>query len=84
MSCWSRSEASPLNRLLAFQGLDEGRDGTIEGIRDGAEQGGFAVEDLAVRGDGLGAGEQEIAFRGGGAQHQRLAPPGVRRPDFGL
>jgi hypothetical protein len=32
----------------------------------------------------LGAGEQEIAFRGGGAQHQRLAPPGVRRPDFGL
>ena len=67
MSCWNRSKRLPLNRLLAFQGFDEGRDRAIESIRDGMEQLGFAIEDLAVGSDGLGAGEQDITFRAGGS-----------------
>src|ERR1035437_9867318 len=59
-SCCYRSKRLLLNWLPAFQGFDERRDRTIERIRDGTEQLCFAVEDLDVGRDGLGAGEQDI------------------------
>ena len=50
---------------LAFECLDERRDGAVERGGNGPEQLGFAVVNLAVSGDGLGAGEQDIPFHAG-------------------
>ena len=67
----AREDARPPGGL-AFEGFDEGRDGTIERVGDGAEQFSLTAEDLAVGGDGLGAGEQDVSLHAGGGLRQPI------------